>query len=585
MRHFENPSNLGASPRLGMGYLPGSSDFMQFRRDPHLLPFLGLSLLIMGLATPLFFLSGADPSLDGCDESFYAQMARELLRGGHWLGPTFLGEPFFEKPPLLTWAVAISFALHGVNEWAARLPGILSALISIPLIGWIGRFFLPVRAAVLGMVALPLCYLWVQQGRLVGQDVPLTCLELIGILALVNGLRGHKAWFWLTGLAFGLGLLMKSAMILLPGAALIPYLVQQRRHWVGSAQFWLASLLGVGVFGLWLGLAVQVYGLEALTTLVGKVQDLGAEPFHADATGLYYFWHIPAHGFPWTILAPLGGVLLVRQKPGPTLLIWSFPLLLLLLLQVYPTKTPYYTVQLYPWLALLAGVTLDQALQMREQPRLTGILSWGLAAVGLLLLGLGVAVMLEVEGLALLQPHAWPLLGTGILYTLLPGIWSWRRVLHYAGRLWMGSLLSAGILTLSTIVLRPDFGNFNPAFAQMDWDQMLPGSQETVVDIGRSGLPDVCQAQAVAFYTPNPGVWVDDQALVQGEHGSHLWVSPVQAGRVSGTESNQVELAALGLQPLAEVEGWQLMRRLGPRPDQPVGPVEESIRDAFFPTL
>ncbi|MEN9212466.1 MAG: glycosyltransferase family 39 protein, partial [Thermostichus sp. DG02_4_bins_136] len=553
MRHFENQSGLNASPRFGMGYLPGSSDFMQFRRDPHLLPFLALSLLIMGLAIPLFVLAGVDPSLDGCDESFYAQMARELLRGSSWLGPTFLGEPFFEKPPLLTWSVALSFALYGVSEWAARLPGILAALISIPLIGWIGRFFLPVRAAVLGMIALPLCYLWVQQGRLVGQDVPLTCLELIGILALVNGIHGHKRWFWLMGLALGLGLLMKSAMILLPGVALLPYLVQQRRHWVGRAQFWLALLLGVGMFGLWLGLAWQVYGLQVVATLVGKVRDLGTEPFHADATGPYYFWHIPLHGFPWTVLGLLGGVLLVRQKPGSTLLIWSFPLLLLLLLQAYPTKTPYYTVQLYPWLALLAGVTLDQALQMREQPRLSGILSWGLAAVGLLLLGLGVTVILEVEGLELLQPHAGPLLAVGLLYILLPVIWSWRRVLHYAAGLWMGTLLTGSLVTLVTIVLRPDFGNFNPAFARIDWEQLLPGSQEIAVDIGRSGLADVCQAQAVAFYTPNPGLWVDDQALRRGEHGAHLWVSPVQA--------EQVELATLGLQPLAQVEGWQLMRR------------------------
>ncbi len=170
MRPFGNPNRLGSSPSRRS--LPGSSSFVQFRRDPHLVPFWGLSLLVMGLAVPLFVLSGADPSLAGCDESFYAQMARELLRGGHWLGPTFLGEPFFEKPPLLTWSVALSFALYGVNEWAARLPGILAALLSIPLVGWIGRPFLPMRAVLLGMAILPLCYLWVQQGRLVGQDVP-----------------------------------------------------------------------------------------------------------------------------------------------------------------------------------------------------------------------------------------------------------------------------------------------------------------------------------------------------------------------------------------------------------------------------
>lgn len=589
MRPFGNPNRLGSSPSRRS--LPGSSSFVQFRRDPHLVPFWGLSLLVMGLAVPLFVLSGADPSLAGCDESFYAQMARELLRGGHWLGPTFLGEPFFEKPPLLTWSVALSFALYGVNEWAARLPGILAALLSIPLVGWIGWFFLPMRAAFLGMAVLPLCYLWVQQGRLVGQDVPLTFLELLGILGLVNGIRGHRVWFWLTGVAFGLGLLMKSAMILLPGAALIPYLVQQRRRWMGSAPFWLALGLGLGIFGLWLGPAMQVYGPQVLTTLVGKVWDLGQEPFHADATGWYYFWHIPVHGFPWTVLALVGGFLLVRQQPGSTLLIWSFPLLLLLLLQLYPTKTPYYTVQLYPWLALLAGVALDQALAMRGRvsgadrvsgteslhlkPRLAQVISWGLAAVGLLLLGLGVAVRLGVDGLELLQSHAWPLVSMGLLYLLLPGIWSWRRVLRCAGSLWVGTLLLAGILAMITIVLRPDFGNFSPAFARMDWSQMLPPSVrairtesstesgETVVDIGRSGLPDVCQAQAIAFYTPNPGRWVDDQALRRGEHGDYLWVSPVQA--------EQVEIRDLGLQPLAEVEGWQLVRRLDPLLEQGSG--------------
>jgi 4-amino-4-deoxy-L-arabinose transferase-like glycosyltransferase len=365
---------------------------------------------------------------------------------------------------------------------------------------------------------------------------------------------------------------MKSAMILLPAVALIPYLWQQRRHWLGSAQFWLAIGLGLGIFGLWLVPAVGVHGPKVLAALVGKVWDLGQEPFHADATGWYYFWHIPIHGFPWTVLALVGGWLLLRQKPGSTLLVWSFPLLLFLLLQLYPTKTPYYTVQLYPWLALLAGVVLDQALPFplrsalpatvgrgsrRDRPHVAQVLSWGLAAVGTLLLGLGVAVRRDVEGLELLQPHAWSLVAIGLLYLLLPAIWSWRRVLHYAGELWVGTLLAASILTMVSIVLRPDFGNFNPAFAQLDWKQML-GSDKgdfPVVDIGRSGLPDVCQAQAIAFYTPNPGRWVDDAALQAGEHGDYLWVSPVQA--------QQLSLQDLGLQPLAEVEGWQLVRRLG----------------------
>jgi hypothetical protein len=385
---------------------------------------------------------------------------------------------------------------------------------------------------------------------------------------------------------------MKSAMILLPGAALIPYLVQQRRRWMGSAPFWLALGLGLGIFGLWLGPAMQVYGPQVLTTLVGKVWDLGQEPFHADATGWYYFWHIPVHGFPWTVLALVGGFLLVRQQPGSTLLIWSFPLLLLLLLQLYPTKTPYYTVQLYPWLALLAGVALDQALAMRGRvsgadrvsgteslhlkPRLAQVLSWGLAAVGLLLLGLGVAVRLGVDGLELLQPSCLAAGGDGCFVPLAArDLELARGCCAVPASLWVGTLLLVGILAMITIVLRPDFGNFSPAFARMDWNQMLPPSVrairtessteagETVVDIGRSGLPDVCQAQAIAFYTPHPGRWVDDQALQRGEYGDYLWVSPVQA--------EKVEIRDLGLQPLAAVEGWQLVRRLDPLLEQGSG--------------
>jgi len=246
------------------------------QRDPQAGRYLALSLLIMTLAAPLFVWSGSPASLRGCDESFYAQMAREILSTGEWLGPSFLGQPFFEKPPLLPWLVAISFGLGGVGEWTARLPGILSALLCIPVLGWIGKQFLAPRSAILGMIILPLCFLWVQEGRLVGQDVPLTLIELVGIAALVAGIQGNRAWYWVTGIAFGLGLLMKSAMILLVGLALLPYMLTLRERWMMSLQFWLGMGAGLTLFLGWLVAASWRYGGIVWGSGGGKVQGLGA---------------------------------------------------------------------------------------------------------------------------------------------------------------------------------------------------------------------------------------------------------------------------------------------------------------------
>ncbi|MGF1577573.1 MAG: ArnT family glycosyltransferase [Cyanophyceae cyanobacterium] len=556
------------------------------RQDPYAGSFLGLSLLIVGLATPLLILAPGIQSLEGCDESFYAQMGREMLAGA-WLSPTYLGELFFEKPPLLMGLVALSFKVGGINEWSARLPGILSALAAIPLVGWIGRQFLPARAAVLGMCALPLCFLWLQQGRMVGQDIPLTLIELMGIAGLIAGIQGRRGWYWLTGLCLGLGLLMKSAMILLVGVAVLPYLLQQQRHWLTSPHFWLGQLSGLSLFGLWLGVSMQRHGSQVWQSLLGKVQDLGAEPFHADHRWFYYLWHIPVHGFPWTVLGVIGGLMLIRRYPGRSLLIWSLPLILVALLTVYPTRTHYYTVQLYPWLVLMAGVVIDQAMlkwrergmDMRPTIHLAQWLSRGFVILGILLVGLGVATLVGVDELELLSPHALALLGMGICYTLLPLIWAWRHLLHSPASLWVGSLYLASGIAMISVVNRADFGNHNPALAQLrqSWNQQVitldPIEQ---VDIGRSGLEDVCQAQAYAFYTPIPGRLVGDEALLADDFGLHLWLSPVQQERY--------EPLLTSLQPVIEVEGWQLMERIqAVLPEATIDPVLSDLE--LDPTL
>src|SRR6266850_4807192 len=52
-----------------------------------------------------------------------------MLETGNYLVPQVGSEPYYRKPPLVNWLVAISFYLTGHrNEWTARLPSGLSVL-------------------------------------------------------------------------------------------------------------------------------------------------------------------------------------------------------------------------------------------------------------------------------------------------------------------------------------------------------------------------------------------------------------------------------------------------------------------------
>ena len=52
-----------------------------------------------------------------------------MLQTGQWLVPYVGGKPFLRKPPLINWLIAASFRITGrQNEWAARLPTVLSML-------------------------------------------------------------------------------------------------------------------------------------------------------------------------------------------------------------------------------------------------------------------------------------------------------------------------------------------------------------------------------------------------------------------------------------------------------------------------
>ena len=72
------------------------------------------------------------------DEGLHAAIAQEMVRRGDYVTPTFLGEPFLDKPILFFWAEAASLRLFGDNEIAVRVPPLifgLAGMLSVALLG------------------------------------------------------------------------------------------------------------------------------------------------------------------------------------------------------------------------------------------------------------------------------------------------------------------------------------------------------------------------------------------------------------------------------------------------------------------
>jgi 4-amino-4-deoxy-L-arabinose transferase-like glycosyltransferase len=166
--------------------------------------------LLLALALPyLFFLSSS--GLIGPDEPRYAAIGLEMASSGDWITPRLWGSPWFEKPPLTYWLIAVCAKAGAPPDLAARLP--------IALLGLAFLLLLPTveTALVLGTTVG-----WFALSGLGVTDLPLAVTFNAWLLLL---LRGKP---WAAGCALGLAVLAKG---LVPLVFAIPVAALYWREW------------------------------------------------------------------------------------------------------------------------------------------------------------------------------------------------------------------------------------------------------------------------------------------------------------------------------------------------------------------
>jgi 4-amino-4-deoxy-L-arabinose transferase-like glycosyltransferase len=183
--------------------------------------------------------------------------AIEMLKTGDYVVPQVGSNPYFRKPPLVNWLVALSFKIFGVrNEWTARLPSALAVLA-------VAIAFVTVARASLGpkgsMIA---ALIWltnigiIEKGRLIeieGLYVSLCGLAIICWLSFWT--QNKSAWLiWVPPSVFlGLGMLAKGPTLLLFFYAIVLAVLWQNKNWrpLFHPAHFVALVIMLGISAAW----------------------------------------------------------------------------------------------------------------------------------------------------------------------------------------------------------------------------------------------------------------------------------------------------------------------------------------------
>lgn len=233
------------------------------------MPFLssvrrGAFALAALIAFFLYFFRLDGTGVIGPDEPRYAAIGIAMAQSGNWITPVLWGSPWFEKPPLLYWMVALAWKLGFRDEMAARLPVAVCASGFLIYLWWRVRGLWNESAALYAVAVLATSASWLAYGFVGVTDLPMTVFAMAALIESLDWAQGRPRRPLIAGLLLGVAVLGKG---LVPLVLFIPVLA------FGWRNFSVIARLSVGVLaaaGPWYGLCFWLNGRIAFDELIVK---------------------------------------------------------------------------------------------------------------------------------------------------------------------------------------------------------------------------------------------------------------------------------------------------------------------------
>ena len=322
-------------------------------------------------------------------DAVQAQIARNMLASGDWVTARLDGIAYLEKAPLTYWLIALSYKAFGVRDWAARLPLALAAVMLCWVTYRFARWAFDEKAGLFAGIAVATSVGLFLFTRILIPDAALTLTITGAIWAWLSLLEPEQSlplrWSIMLGACLGTGLLLKGLIaVVFPVLAGIAYMALTRQLF--SIKSWLRLALGTAVT---IALAIAVPWHVLATLRNPPYFAFSMHSASGEYRGFFWFYFINEHLlrflnlryprdyntvprlwfwllnlvwiFPWTPF--LIGVPKLSfnadSRADRTRLMAACWVGVVLLFFTFSTTQEYYSMPIYPALALLVGSAIS----------------------------------------------------------------------------------------------------------------------------------------------------------------------------------------------------------------------------------
>jgi 4-amino-4-deoxy-L-arabinose transferase-like glycosyltransferase len=332
------------------------------------------------------------PALMDDVDAVHAQMSRNMVQSGDWVVPHLDGVPYLEKAPLLYWLIAACYLIFGVHDWVARIPVALAAVLLCWTTFRYGAWAFSRRAGFYAGLALATCVGLFLFTRILIPDVMLTLTVTVCFFAFQRALNEDgeelhpRRWAAVLAVALALGVLLKGliALVVPIGGALV-YLALTRQLFVRETWRRLHPGSGLLIF-----LAIAAPWHIAATLRMPPYLNFSMHSGPGEYHGFFWFYFMNEHVlrflnlryprdyntvpraafwllnllwlFPWSAYLPAAAKLGYKpvDRSGRTRLLALCWAGFLLLFFTFSTTQEYYSMPIYPAVALLLGCAMER---------------------------------------------------------------------------------------------------------------------------------------------------------------------------------------------------------------------------------
>jgi dolichyl-phosphate-mannose-protein mannosyltransferase len=354
-------------------------------------------------------------------DAAHGQLARNMIQSHDWVVPRLNGVAYIEKAPLPYWLIAGSYLVFGVHDWAARIPFALGAILLCLITARYARWAFGPTAGFYSGLVLATCIGLFLFTRILIPDVLLTLCICLGFWSMQRALNEDgdethpRRWAALLAISVAVGVMLKGLIaVVLPAGGVLLYLAFTRqlfsRETWRKLHPWSGLLIFLLIAAPWHVLAtlrMPPYFHFSLHSGPGEyhgffwfyffnehlLRFLGLRyPHDYSTVPRLAFWLLNLVWlFPWSLYLPVA--LRMSYKPvdraGRTRLLafcWSG---FVLFFFTCSTTQEYYSMPLYPALALLIGAVLSDTAREKwlntATKTLAAIYGVALAIIGVIL--------------------------------------------------------------------------------------------------------------------------------------------------------------------------------------------------------